>query len=106
MSRLSKLFHEITGGTVTDSFHAVENNVLETTVRYLMTVEISGDEKKKIALAVMTALHQPISGPLADAEIQQISGAIEYVVAQVKKELLGRLGNLPTPAPATPTVAA
>jgi hypothetical protein len=97
MSKLSKLFHSLA-----PEVSAYGTDIVRSIVEHLETVDIPGDKRKEIAMAMLQTLHVGTGQPW-DAEIvNQISGAIEYVLAKVRQAAKALYPQLSSAAP-TPT---
>ena len=92
---------------VTDLFKKlVASQVLHGVVSYFETVDIPGEKRKEIALGVIKLLH--VDGPWDPILENVISGAIEYVLADIRQyakkyDTFGfPVGDVPPPQPPPP----
>jgi hypothetical protein len=93
MSRLSKLVRRFQ-----------YTQLLEGLVRYLETIDLPGDVKKQIAMAVVKALHTKTGGKW-DKELESaVSGAIEWILQEIRDSARDwrERDDLPAPEPAEP----
>ena len=59
--------------------------LIESIVDYLEKIDLPGDVKKQIAMAVVKALHKQTGGKWDKAIEQAVSGAIEWVLAEIRQ---------------------
>lgn len=85
-------------------FEKEVDSITNTVVEYLYNFDLSGSEKKQLAMSVLTTLHIGTTGPLAAAEIDAISYAIEFALGALKRRLARYQTPAPTPVPAPPPV--
>ena len=77
--------------------------LIESIVDYLEKIDLPGDVKKQIAMAVVKALHKQTGGKWDKAIEQAVSGAIEWVLAEIRQAADNWDDDDDKPQPAEPT---